>query len=96
MRFGFCRPEPLRALFAGAGLARVDVREIVVPTAFRDFDDYWSPFLRGTGPAPAYVASLDDDRRAALRTVVREHLPTAPDGSIPLTARAWALRAAAA
>jgi hypothetical protein len=27
---------------------------------FRDFDDYWSPFLGGVqGPAPSYVASLD-------------------------------------
>jgi SAM-dependent methyltransferase len=92
VRFGFCKPEPLRAMFAAAGLGRVDVREIVVPTAFQDFDDYWSPFLRGTGPAPAYVASLDEDRRTALREVVREQLPVAPDGTIGLTARAWAVR----
>jgi len=91
-RFGFCRPEPLRAMFTAAGSGSVDVREIVVPTVFRDFDDYWSPFLRGTGPAPAYVASLDDDRREALRAVVREQLPVADDGSIGLTARAWAVR----
>jgi SAM-dependent methyltransferase len=92
VRFDFCRPEPLTALFEDAGLADVDVREIVVPTVFRDFDDYWSPFLRGTGPAPAYVASLDDDRREALRSAVLEHLPVDSDGSIPLTARAWAVR----
>jgi ubiquinone/menaquinone biosynthesis C-methylase UbiE len=90
--FGFCRPEPLRAMFSAAGLEDVDVREIVVPTVFRDFDDYWAPFLRGTGPAPAYAASLDDDGRTALRETVRTRLPTAPDGSIPLTARAWAVR----
>ena len=91
-RFGFCRPEPLRSMFAAAGLEDVEVREIVVPTVFRDFDDFWSPFLRGTGPAPAYVASLDDEGRTALRETVRAHLPTTPDGSIELTARAWAVR----
>jgi SAM-dependent methyltransferase len=67
VRFGFCRPEPLRAMFRAAGLADISVDSIVVPTVFRDFDDVWSPFLRGTGPAPSYVTSLDDARRAELR-----------------------------
>jgi len=31
------------------------------------FEDYWRPFTAGTGPAPAYVASLDRERRDALR-----------------------------
>ena len=94
-RFAFCRPDPLRALFAGAGLRDVDVEGIVVPIDFADFDDYWTPFLAGTGPAPAYVASLDDADRAALRDAVRARLPIADDGSIPLTARAWAVRGTA-
>ena len=39
-RFPLCRPEPLRALFEGAGLRAVQVDAIEVPTVFRDFDDY--------------------------------------------------------
>jgi hypothetical protein len=70
------------------------VRPIVVPTLFRDFDDYWSPFLGGSGPGPAYAMSLDEGRRSALREVVRDRLPTEDDGSISLTARAWAARGA--
>ncbi|MHA6620239.1 class I SAM-dependent methyltransferase [Pseudonocardia sp. DLS-67] len=91
-RFPLCRPEPLRALWLGAGLTDVEVAPIEVSTRFRDLDDYWSPFLGGQGPAPGYVGSLDDDRRAALYGLLRERLPVAPDGSISLSARAWAVR----
>jgi SAM-dependent methyltransferase len=89
-RFGLCQPEPLEALFEGAGIERVDVRPLEVPTRFRDFDDYWTPFLGGQGPAPGYAVGLPAERLAALRQELRASLPVAPDGSILLTARAWA------
>jgi ubiquinone/menaquinone biosynthesis C-methylase UbiE len=91
-RFDFCRPGPLRALFADAGLADVEVEGVVVPTVFTGFDDYWTPFLGATGPAPAYTMSLPDEKRAALREALRARLPTDDDGTIRLTARAWAVR----
>jgi SAM-dependent methyltransferase len=92
VRFPLCAPGPLRALFDGAGLTDVAVGEIVVPTVFRDFDDYWTPFLGGTGPAPAYVASLAAADRDALREELRGRLPTGTDGAIELSARAWTVR----
>jgi ubiquinone/menaquinone biosynthesis C-methylase UbiE len=52
-RFPICAPEPLRALLEGAGLIAVATRAIDVPTRFRDFDDFWTPFLGGQGPAPS-------------------------------------------
>lgn len=91
-RFSLCQPEPLAALFAGGGLEKVETRAIDVPTVFRDFDDYWSPFLGGQGPAPGYAMSLPEARRAALRERLRSALPAQPDGSIRLVARAWAVR----
>jgi SAM-dependent methyltransferase len=91
-RFPLCRPEPLSALWAEAGLRDVTVRPVDIDTVFADFDDYWAPFLGGQGPAPAYVATLPADHRDALRDLLRERLPTGPDGTIPLTARAWAVR----
>ena len=91
-RFPICQPEPLAALFAQAGLHDVDVRAIDVPTHFHDFDDYWSPFLGGQGPAPGYAMSLDEARRDALRDHIRSRLPFQPDGAIHLIARAWAVR----
>lgn len=33
----------------------------------RTFDDYWTPFLSGQGPAPGYVMSLSPARRARRR-----------------------------
>ena len=44
-RFTPCNPESLTSLFQMTGLKKVEVRAIDVPTVFRGFDDYWSPFL---------------------------------------------------
>ncbi|NJC97760.1 MAG: SAM-dependent methyltransferase, partial [Anaerolineae bacterium] len=74
------------------GLRNVEVRPSEVPTVFRDFDDYWNPFLAGVGPAPAYAMSLSEEHRAALRERIRAGLPYNSDGSISLSARAWAAR----
>ncbi len=41
------------------------------------------------------TGALGEDHRAALRERLRAPLPAAPDGSIRLTARAWAVRGAA-
>jgi hypothetical protein len=70
----------------------VEVRPIDVETTFKDFDDYWSPFLGGQGPAPSYTMSLSEEQRAQLRERIRSGLPHAINGSIPLVARAWAVR----
>jgi SAM-dependent methyltransferase len=94
-RFGdVCRSDALMSLFAGAGLHDVDAWSIDVPTHFADFDDYWLPFLGGQGPAPSYAMSLEEPRRIALRDRLHATLPVASDGSINLTARAWAVRGA--
>jgi SAM-dependent methyltransferase len=91
VRFPLCKPEALQTLFVGAELADVDTRAIDVPTVFRNFDDYWRPFLGGQGPAPGYAMSLPEERRIALRDRIRSVLPIADDGSISLSARAWAV-----
>jgi len=91
-RFPLCRPEALTDLFTRAGLREVEVTAIDIPTQFATFDDYWHPFLGGQGPAPAYAMALDDAARATLRDRIRERMPLQADGSISLTARAWAIR----
>lgn len=91
-RFPICRPEALDELFMQASLRDVEVRAIDIPTVFRDFDDYWSPFLGGQGPAPGYAMSLGEEGRVALRDRIRSGLPTGKDGKIRLIARAWAVR----
>jgi SAM-dependent methyltransferase len=91
-RFTLCRPEPLGRLWTEAGFTGVSVGEIKIPTVFTSFDDYWQPFLGAQGPAPAYLATLPEARRAQVRELLRSRLPTNPDGSIPLSARAWVVR----
>jgi hypothetical protein len=91
-RFPLCRPQPLHALFADSGFIETDCRAIDIPTVFASFDDLWLPFLGGQGPAPTYCGSLSEERRDALRERLRSTLPIAPDGSIRLIARAFAVR----
>jgi SAM-dependent methyltransferase len=91
-RFPMCKPDALAARFSDAGLAHVEVTTIDVPTTFASFDDYWQPFLGGQGPAPAYAMSLAEDARTALRERIRERLRIRVNGSIAMTARAFAVR----
>ena len=91
-RFPLCNPDPLKNLFQNAGLFQVEVHPIDISTDFKNFDDYWMPFLGGQGPAPGYAMSLSEEQRARLRQRIYNSLPFALDGSIPLTARAWAVR----
>jgi SAM-dependent methyltransferase len=95
IRFPLCNEKALEKLFREGGLRDVEVRAIDASTPFRDFDDYWTPFLGGQGPAPGYCMSLDEVRRAALRDRIRSKLPCRPDGSIHLVARAWAVKGTA-
>jgi SAM-dependent methyltransferase len=95
VRFPLCRPEPLRGLWESAGLYDVVVEAITIPMVFAGFDDLWTPLLGGQGPAPGHVASLAEPVRDRLREELRARLPAGPDGSIPLTARAWVVRGTA-
>jgi SAM-dependent methyltransferase len=95
IRFPLCRPEAREALCRRRAEG-VDVKPIDIPTRFANFDDYWQPFLGGQEPAPAYAMSFDDTTRASLRDRIRERMPIAANGSISLTARAWATRATVA
>jgi hypothetical protein len=91
-RFPLCQPRELERLWREAALVDVQSSAIEVTTPFQNFEDYWHPFLGGQGPAPAYVASLDDQRAEALRERLRTCLPAQPGGQIDLRARAWAVR----
>ena len=56
-RFPICAPEALEKLFEEAGAREVRSVGLEVTTVFSGFDDYWRPFLGGTGPAPSFIAS---------------------------------------
>jgi hypothetical protein len=75
-------------------LTRVTIAAIEIATPFSSVDDYWNPFLGGNGPALTYAMSLDDAARGHLRDHRRERLPLRADGTVRLTAHAWAVRGA--
>jgi SAM-dependent methyltransferase len=87
-----CRPKPLMEILVRSGLHDVEARAIDIAAAFDNFDDYWAPFLGGTGSAPKYCMSLDETARSRLRQEVQRRLPTGPDGEILLSIRAWAVK----
>jgi SAM-dependent methyltransferase len=91
-RFEICKPDNLRALFQAIGLTDVEVMPIDIQTHFKDFDDYWLPFLAAQGSVSKYLRGLSEEMLSAVRNQLQQQLPTADDGSIPLIARAWAVK----
>jgi hypothetical protein len=88
-----CRPGELVALWRAAGLLAVREEPLAVPLTFSSFEDFWSPFRAGQGPAGAHVASLSEGARRDLEHRLRRRLlGEGGDRSITLNARAWAVR----
>ena len=88
----FCRTGELAALWRQHGLTDVTEVPIDIALPFKSFDDFWAPFLSGQGPAGAFVASLSETRRLALRDRLRKRLEVDATGSFTLHARAWAVK----
>ena len=93
--FPVCHEGQLEILAREAGIKDVEPASIEVITRFSDFDDYWDPFLGNVGPGGTYVKSLGDPARRQLKERLRATLPAEPDGSITLSARAWAIKGTA-
>lgn len=91
MRFG--RPGEISEWLSDAGLVEITEVPLSVEAVYRDFDDLWSGFLAGTGPAGSYCMSLSPSERESLRIRFHRQLGE-PTGSITLTAGARAGRAA--
>ena len=68
-------------------LATADGSPVTVGVRHATFEQWWEPFTLGVGPAGAYVASLDSERRRALRERCRHLLPADP---VEISATAWA------
>jgi len=95
VRFPLCQEGQLESLIQSAGLKQVEATAIEVKTIFPNFDDYWQPFLGKVGPAPGYTMSLSQKDRQNLEDKLRTSLPMDRNGSIALTARAWAVKGTA-
>jgi len=87
-------PEELRNLWVGAGLRKIEVKELSFPCGYAFFDEYWvRHIVEGQGIAAAYVKALSESHRAALREEVRRNIfGDRADGPFTLQAKAWAVR----
>jgi SAM-dependent methyltransferase len=83
------REGQLAELFQAAGLRDVKATTLSVRLEHATFEAWWEPFTHGVGPAGAYLASLDHDRRAELRDRCRRRVLAEPFAT---TAVAWAAR----
>ncbi|MDX1991955.1 MAG: class I SAM-dependent methyltransferase [bacterium] len=91
-RFAICEPNNLRVLFESMDLQAVEVIPIDIDTHFKDFDDYWLPFLGAQGSVARYLRGLKDTTRDAIRDQLQQQLPVTEHGEISLVARAWAVK----
>ena len=82
------REGHLAQLFAQAGLDQARATTLTVRAGYESFEQWWESFTLGVGPAGAHVASLDPDRRAALREQCRRELSAGP---FEISATAWAV-----
>ncbi len=83
------RGGDLARLFETAGLRDVEETALSVGVEHPTFDEWWTPFTLGVGPAGSYVAGLGAEATTQLREQCRTLLPDPP---FVLTARAWTAR----
>jgi ubiquinone/menaquinone biosynthesis C-methylase UbiE len=84
------RAENLRALWTGAGLDRIETREITVQRTFTDFDDFWGAALLGAS-IKATIATMTPDQLEHLKESVRTQLGADHGKPVTLGARANAI-----
>ncbi|MBO1756018.1 class I SAM-dependent methyltransferase [Allobranchiibius sp. CTAmp26] len=83
LRFG--QAGEVSELFAAAGWRALPETTLTVSAAYDDFDDLWSGFLAGVGPAGAYCLGLSEQHRAQVRAQVFHGLGS-PTGGFSLDA----------
>lgn len=83
--------DAMRDLWTGAGLVRVETREIIVQRTFNDFDDYWMTVLGGPSVGPQ-LAVMSHEELTLLKARMRAHLPADATGHITYSARANAVK----
>jgi len=92
IRFPVCNADNLRTEFQNAGLKDIETTSLDIATVFKDFEDFWNPFLGNQGPAPGYLSSLNKEKQDQLRSLLFKRLNAGSGNAINLTARAIAVQ----
>jgi SAM-dependent methyltransferase len=92
VRFPICNIKRLTDLFLDAGIADIETTYLEINTVFKNFEDFWKPFLGEQGPAPSYLSSQSRRDRSKIKAKIFDNLSFEHDGSIKLKARAIAIK----
>lgn len=80
----------LAGLCVDAGLRVETEARLEVTVPFPSFEEWWTPYTLGVGPAGAHVAALEPADRERLRAACAARLP---DGPFEVVAGAWTVLA---
>jgi ubiquinone/menaquinone biosynthesis C-methylase UbiE len=83
--------EELESLF-GEGFDDTRTELLEADASYSGYAEFWEALGGGAGPAGAWLAGLDAERREAARTAIHRELGD-PAGPFTLRAQAWAVRA---
>ena len=86
----WCGEGELEELWRNAGLSDIRSGRLDARAVYTSFEDLWAPLPTGIAPSGAFVKSLDDAGRAALRDAYRSRLGVGEE-PFELSARAWAV-----
>jgi len=89
VRFG--RSGEISELFESAGFVAIDETTLQVSSTYASFDELWSGFLAGIGPAGSYCVALPADTQAAVRDELFRRVGS-PTGELTLGAIARCAR----
>jgi SAM-dependent methyltransferase len=84
------REGHLGDLASEAGLRDVETDELTVRVGYADFEEWWTPYTMGVGPAGDWVAGLGPDEREQVRSACVQRLSAGP---FEISATAWTVRA---
>jgi SAM-dependent methyltransferase len=86
------RLEVMQELWAKAGLAAVETRQITVQRTFTHFEEFWSTTLSGAPSLRPTLASMSRADVELFKNRVRARLPADPAGRITYESRANAVK----
>lgn len=90
--FAVSRLGTLRSLWEGAGMEAVETRVIRIAVDYADFQDFWDSNVVPVGPQGMLISALSPSDKERLKSELRAHLPTGPDGRIAYEAFANAVK----